>query len=233
MPSIRTLTVPLLVSTGLALLATASMARAQQQADAKWKVRGFADWTNLGAKSDLFFDDTSTLAAELRWSDTPGLGVAAEYRFSRFVGLELSAGLARPEVEFVFDVSIPFSPLVDRLDIRRLGLAVPIHLTPDARVDLWVAPSLSYYNFGDLTFVAQAQADSHTVLEAEIGDEVAPGILVGVDVPLGTRNGGGRWEAHLGASYHEVDLELRDQFGFEFDASLDPLNLRLGVSYGL
>ena len=233
---------PVFVLVGLAALVAGSTASAQQQAGSKWKVRVFADWTSLDldARPPFFFGSTAAahssgtnaLAVELKGGDDLTPGVALEYRLSRRVGLELSAGRAQPELELSFPVLIGFVPLVDRLEIRRLGLAAPIHLTPDSRIDLWVAPSISYYHFGDVTFAADPPSDNTHTLPTQSGHDVAAGVQIGVDLPLDTSTGG-RWGAHLGASFHDVDLTLRHAIGMEFDASIDPLNLRVGLSYAL
>jgi hypothetical protein len=158
-------------------------------------------------------------------------GLGLEYRFSRMLGVELSAGWSEPQVrlrfieEFLGETDT--FTFTGNLRMARLGLAVPVHLTPDSRVDLWLAPSVSWVSFGKLGFGFGEGISTR--------DEVALGGVVGPDIPIGDR-----WGVHLGATYHDLRLRLRlDEDPNDFDDpdevfptshSFDPLTGRVGVT---
>lgn len=197
------------------------------QQDTGWTVRAFANWISPDIDHTLVFDDTSTIGVRLDGRDDTGWGLGAEYRYSSRLGFALSMGRTEPRLE----ASATFGPLelpeelplfTAPLEILRIGLAVPVHLTPESRVDLWIGPSISYYDFGTVRY-DDFEADG---IETEA--EVAVGVELGLDIPIG-----GRWGAHLGASYHDASLDLVDSEGAESSLAFDPLEVKVGFSVKL
>jgi outer membrane protein W len=166
---------------------------------------------------------------------SPGLGAALEYRFSPRLGLELGALATELEAEtqvdllflgqIAFESTLRMTPVLAKLDL---------HLTPDSRIDFYVAPVAAYVRMSDLDVRVTARVEGEEETE-EVSlateDEWAWGAALGLDVPLG----GGSSFLALSATYLRLPLELRDM-DEEVEELLsigdvDPLFLQ--VAYGL
>jgi hypothetical protein len=217
----------------MALFCVATPALADQGPG--WTARFFGQWVSPALDFELVedFGELGRETVRLDANPRPGLGLGLEYRFSRMLGVELSADWSEPQVRLRFvdewlGETDTFTFTGD-LSMLRVGLAVPIHLTPNSRLDLWLAPSVSWVSFGKLDFGFGEGISTR--------DEAALGGILGLDYPLSDR-----WALHLGATYHDLRLRLRldddlDDFDdpddgevFPLSHRFDPLTARFGVS---
>ncbi len=160
-----------------------------------------------------------------------GYGLGVEYRLSPRLGLELGALTAEPrgseEVEIFSDVELRFessfrmTPVMAKLDL---------HLTPNARADLRIAPIAAYVRMDEMTLKVTAEAGGEKVSIEEhidVESQLAWGVEIGLDVPLGRRGS----FLSLSGTYLRMPLSVRDDAGFSSAGNVDPLLVQLG--YGV
>lgn len=214
----------LLVLTSVVVFTAPLYSQVHRGPDDRWIVRGFGE--GIAADIDDFVAvDVLDFAIGFEANDDVGFGAALEYRFSRRLGLELSVSRTEPEIALALIPTLLPADFPGSIPVTSLGLALPIHLTPDAAIDLWIAPALGYFQFGTLRFEGLGGLGA----ELEGGDDLAPGVRLGLDIPFGSA----RWGLHLGASYHDVDLALAGPGRTELTLGFDHLGARLGVSVEL
>ena len=119
-----------------------------------------------------------------------GIGVNAEYRLSRRLGLDLGVlGGAAADVAWeslgggdwvwtAYD-TLTFTPLTAGLDI---------HLTPDSNVDLFICPMLAWIHYGGIVVHSASHWTGTTTIEFE--EDLGVGVTLGLGAPFGAR---GRW----------------------------------------
>lgn len=172
-----------------------------------------------------------------------GAGLAAEYRLTPRLGIELGALTAELEdetrVDFlgVFEAtartSLGYTPILARLDF---------HLTPGRRADIRVGPVAGYVFFDDLTVRTTLEILGVPVpvteeIRLRTDDQFTWGAHAGVDV----RIGGADSRAFVSAGLTYLDLPVEVEVpaggdgeidgGIDFDTQrgdLDPLILHLG-----
>lgn len=223
-----TLAVPTALALATLLLALASAPATAMADDGDWSLRAFALWnrpessTQTGGQVPEY-----DIAAEL--DAAPGLGLAVERRLSPQLGVEL--GLSRSDPRF----SLHGTPQVAQLPafdtaadistwIATFGL--DIHLTPERRIDLWVAPLAALVHTEAFTL----RVDE---LDAEArfgsGDEFAYGAQVGLAIPFNDRSG-----FYSSLTLLEADLDVAEldqpQGAPGLAAAYDPLMLAVGFS---
>lgn len=170
---------------GLALPAAVLATAPDDAYNAGWSLRFYA--------AAIDFDEGSPGVGGLSRQGTygvdfgGGLGVNAEYRFSRRLGVDIGAmvgagvDLAARSVQagqvtsLVYD-TVSFTPLTAGLDV---------HLTPDRRVDLYVCPKLAWIRYGRL---AVANSTVGVTTEVDFDDDFAVGGAIGIGVPFGKQN---------------------------------------------
>ena len=101
-----------------------------------------------------------------------------------------------------------------------------IHLTPEKKVDLYIAPLLVFTSFDDLRFRFQVDDETLTA-DFRSDDDFAVGAQLGADVPFGE----GRWSLNLTARYLDVSLSVVDEEGVYTNLQFDPLVLSAGLGY--
>lgn len=153
-----------------------------------------------------------------------GLGLAAEYRFSRWAGIELD--LATSSHDIVLSADSPFGQISfaadDSLRASSFTLGLTFHLTPGRPVDVFLGPLIGgiVYSPVDLGVI------EGITVETDYAGETALGAQVGVAVRLG----GGPWFAHGGVRWLDTDYELDIDEAIEI--GFDPTEIFFGVGAG-
>jgi len=111
-----------------------------------WTLRLTGSWVDPSA-SYAVQDPLGVFSAE--GGGAAGVGVGVEYRLARRLGIELSAVHADLQVKTTINTATARITESPDLRFEPITLAFNLHLTPDAPLDLWVAPSLSYVRYGD------------------------------------------------------------------------------------
>ncbi|HYV20349.1 MAG TPA: hypothetical protein VFC25_15105, partial [Verrucomicrobiae bacterium] len=93
------------------------------------------------------------------------------------------------------------------------------HVLDSQRFDLWFAPLVSWYSFGD--FDIDDAIDNEDV---ELNTEWGYGVGVGWEAGLGKSR---KWAITTGIRYVKVELEGEDISGIDFD----PIIARVGLAF--
>jgi outer membrane protein W len=168
-----------------------------------------------GAMVDSSADiQTSTTGVASSVDVGGGLGVGGEFRMSDRLGLELSALFAGLAIET--SVSRGGGSVNQSLefDMVPLTLGLAIHLNPEGRTDVFVAPTVSYVSYFRLETSIGLTGVATTVDDSS---DMALGAAFGVDIPVGK----GKWAVSTGLRYMKTDARNTD---------VDPLIVTLGFS---
>ena len=172
------------------ILALAVFGPAAAQSDTPHVVKGHLFWSNptgdgprgIEGDAELGFD----LGYEYRWSDQIGFDAVLA-----FVDYDLDPG----------DESVDTMPLVASL---------LFHVTPDARYDIYVGPSLGFVFYDDIGSL-------------DTDNDFALGAKGGIALPLQAENLSLSFEIR----YLRTAVEVEDAF----DIDLDPLTFAGGLAY--
>lgn len=155
-----------------------------------------------------------------------GLGVNAEYRFSRTLGVDfgaLAGGGVDVEARTVWAGSAT-AVTHDTLSYTPLTLGLNVHLTPESAVDLYLGPVVALIKYGGLV-VHTGSAGVTTRIGFE--EDFAVGAALGLGVPLGER----RWSFNAHLMYLDSDLNGGSRQGSYIDADYDATIYGLGFGY--
>jgi outer membrane protein W len=199
----------------------------------QWNLRGFGAWVD----PDVDFrqvDGTQTVRAT---ADAAfGLGLGAEYQFSSRWGFEVGVLRASPDVIITLDSTEPVMTIStsDSTVFTPLTAGVNAHLTPNAKVDVYIGAFLAYTLYDNLDFRLQAEIpvdDTVEVLDErvqiDVDNDFGWGALIGIDVPLGPSN----WGLSGTVEYLDTDLDTTDDDGDRTSIGFDPLIVTFGFVY--
>jgi len=192
-----------LVLVGIALLAAAgSLAMAQGN---KFRVFVAAAYVEPLSEDDQDIDgqiDALKATSEVGWT------VGFEWRVTKWFGLELDYLSVDEDLEFGGEkiASTNYNPL---------SLSANFHLVHTKIVDFWVAPTISYVDWGDIEVPNDdnISTDSSTAWGATLGLDLSFFKFMAVT---------------LGLRYTKVDIEESDG---GTSSSVDPLMARAGLSF--
>jgi outer membrane protein W len=182
------------------------------------------DATRLEFTGDLTVEPDAALGLHGSW----------EWRFSDRFGLELGLVGADHDVEGRLtgvarvirnaDNAILDEMMVDETeDIAEIQVTPWVfgalaHLTPEARVDVWIGIDLAYVMYDDL------EIDGESV---PMDDELTGGAVVGLDVPLGD----GAWAVSGAIRYIATEAEPSDSGPDAEAVGVDPWIVQVGLAY--
>ncbi len=155
-----------------------------------------------------------------------GLGVNAEYRFSRTLGVDLGVlGGGGVDVEArTARVGSATWVTHDTLSYTPLTLGLNIHLTPESPVDLYLGPVVGLVHYGGLVVHTGA---SGVTTRIGLEEDFAVGGTLGLGVPLGDR----RWSFNAHLMYLDGSLNGGSRQGSYIDADYDATIYGLGFGY--
>lgn len=181
-----------------------------------WVVRAEGGTTSYSSRTFSGYQSDST---ELRLDGGQGFGVAAEYRASPLVGVELS--LSRIDIDADWSLvrhnprPLPVASDSGTFSLRPLAAAVLFH-PARGRVDFYLGPQLAWVDY-QIDLNGPPDRDPELAYGAKLGLEVAIG-----DSP---------WA--VGASYRYMDVQHegmeRDQYtGIRLDLISAAVSYRIG-----
>lgn len=198
-----------------ALTATATTAGAQE---GPWRLR--IGPAAVESSHDILLDASLGFGADLEYWLSPRFGVD--------VGVLTANVRDEPDLDFFgidVDTEVRVTPVVARLNL---------HLTPDSRVDLHIAPVAAWVKIGDGTMRVRDNLFGNGEEESvrvPIDDELTWGASLGFDVPLG-RSSYLTFEAtYLSLDFTVRDPQVRDPEEVVFPGDLDPVFVHIG--YGV
>ena len=178
-----------------------------------FKLYGGAAYVAPMSDSDVTLNSINdTIQAEKR----VGWNLGVEGRFTDWFGVELDYVNANQDVQFgsttIGDTN--FSPLTATFDI---------HVVHTKVVDLYVGPSYSYVNWGDIHLNTTGQTFPEFTGSSEIGTDSSHGwgVSLGLDIGLGSH-----FAIQGGLKYLNVSLEPKGYSSID----VNPLVGRLGVA---
>ena len=209
--SYRILAAASLAAALLALPATAS------EAEPGWQIRLYA--------AAISMDDDASGNRYVDLDVGAGLGFNAEYRFTPRLGIDLGilSGAAIdietvgpwPGTGWVSHDAVTFTPLTAGLDI---------HLTPDARVDLYACPMVALVHYGGL---AVRNGPGGVRTHWDFDQDLAVGATLGLGVPFAHN----RWSFQSSLTYLESSLDGSSNSGLRLDRSYDSTIFGFGFGY--
>jgi outer membrane protein W len=186
-------------------LAAAQPAFAQQETH--WKLFGaFAYVSPLGE------DDVTigSIQDSIQASNEAGWEAGIEWRPAKLIGIEVSYLEVTNEVEFG-------GTSIGEVDLNPYTLALNFHLIPSKYFDLYVAPVVSFVDWGSIDLSNGSSVDANS--------ETAYGAAVGVDISFHKNFafiGGVRWLS--------LDLSTDDP-AIDASVAVDPLISRVGFAF--
>lgn len=153
----------------------------------------------------------------------PGVGIALERRFTDRLGFEAAALFAKVPDTDVTGSSGQQTEVDEGPGFFPITASLNIHLTPDRKVDVYVAPTVSFVTFGDFDLEVDGVTMSY-----ETEDEFAWGASLGTDIKLGER-----WSLNTAVTYLDVEMEVREVGAVSAPVitRFDPLIVRVGATF--
>lgn len=171
-------------------------------AETSWQLRIGGLWFDSdGASQQVLIDGGR---AESIIEPDFGLTATTEFRFNDRIGIEFGAILiGSPELRAQIDSGFESIEVRDSFDMHVLGAGINFHLTPDRKVDVYLDPFIGHAIFSDLVFVV-----TDDDVRFGVGDELAYGAVIGIDVPFEER-----WSFNAAVRYFDLEIEPRDLAG--------------------
>jgi outer membrane protein W len=179
--------------------------------DTHFKIYGGAAYVAPMSDSDVTLGSiTDTVEAEQQ----VGWNLGIEGRFTPWIGIELDYVNATQDVDFGGATigEVNFSPLTATFDI---------HVVHTKVVDLYLGPSYTYVNWGDIKLDANGSSVTGSS-EFATDSTHGWGVSLGLDIGLGEH-----FAFQGGLKYLDVSLEPQGQS----PVSVNPLVARLGVAF--
>jgi len=189
-------------------------------AESDWTVRLHGVW---GRPSVGLSGANSEVPVDAAGSGALGAGAGLERRFGRWVGLELDALHARPDIVLQAETPAGRVQASHSLGFTPISVGPVFHVTPGRPVDLTLTAVLGFASYGDLQFTAGDQT-----LRLQGGNAAMWGLGAAVDVSLGSLN----WTIHAGVRRYQSSPEFtnRDN-GAVGSAAINPVVVSFGVGY--
>jgi hypothetical protein len=155
-----------------------------------------------------------------------GVGLNAEYRFSRRLGFDMGLLLGGGfNVEArTLQVGQVTTAAYDTVSFTPLTAGLDIHLTPDSRVDFYACPMIALVHYGSL---AVHTGVSGTTTRIDFDQDFALGAALGLGVPFGER----RWSFQANLSYLDASVSGSSGEGVIVSSDNDATILGLGIGY--
>lgn len=185
-----------------------------------WKIRVDLAFLDPGGDALIVDVGDETIATSL--DSGGGVGVAAEYRFSRRLGVEFGV-LAAASVDLSSGIFGPvFDNTVEIASFTPVTVGLDVHLTPGKAVDLYLGPQLSWVGYSGVN-VSTGLGGTNSSLDLD--SDVGPGAIVGVDVPIGQKG----WLFQ--ANFRMIDTNMKRGGTSPLDVEFDPRIFSLGFGY--
>jgi opacity protein-like surface antigen len=214
----------LLVAVALALPTAAPADTAtvdDAYSDTGWRLRFYAAAIN-------FDDNTGQLDRGGYGIDVGGgLGVNAEYRFSRRLGFDLGViGGGGVDIQ-TRPVHYPAGTWYthDTLSFTPLTAGLDIHLTPENRVDLYFSPLVALVQYGGLVV---RSGPGGVTTHIDFDSDFAIGAALGIGVPFHQQ---ARWSFNANLLYLDSNFDGSSQDGLRLDGDYDATVFGLGLGY--
>ena len=205
----------------IVLLALAALAVSPAEAaEPGWTIRIHGAWVKPSVDLPVVESD---VPVEGSGEGSLGAGAGLEYRFRPWVGLNVEALYARPDI--VLEAELPGGRrrVSDSLGFTPFSLGPVFHLTPGKAVDLTVTAMLGFAVYGDLLFAVDGEE-----LSLQGGRDFCWGVGAAIDVRPGASN----WVIHAGVRRYGATAEFTNSDnGAAGSAAINPVVVTVGVGY--
>ncbi|MGH9870120.1 MAG: outer membrane beta-barrel protein [Candidatus Polarisedimenticolia bacterium] len=188
----------------LAVCGTAHSAFAAS--DTRFKIFGAAAWVAPMDDEDF---DISGIDDTLEAADAFGWSIGFEFQFTDRLGIEVDYINATQDIDFGGDT-------IAEVDFQPISASLNIHLIDSDVIDLYIAPTASWVNWGDIETTGGGIS-----VETGTDTEFAWGAQIGLDIGLGDRVC-----IVTGLRYLNLDLTGDDLDG---ELGVNPLIARAGI----
>ena len=207
--------------TGVAIVVLTLVAPPAVSEEKGWRLRTDFYWVDPDGRSTEVEPDGVRVFTDA--SSSLGFGVAAEYRFSRRLGVEFGF-LGATAVDFEVTQQLPAGPTITYLDTTTFVpyfAGVNVHLTPGKKTDVYLGALLAYVTYSDLRITAPPGT-----VRVGLDSDYAPGAVLGLDVPVRKRG----WFFNASIRYMVADFATSIG-GARESVDFDPLIVGLGFGY--
>ena len=210
---------------GLALPGAALASTPDQAYDAGWGLRFYLATIDYNETSRGPTESIGGDAWGIDWGG--GVGLNAEYRFSRHLGIDLGvlAGAGVDIAARTVEVGQRTMVVYDTVTFTPLTTGLDIHLTPESRVDVYLCPSVAWVQYGGLTVTADSAVGTTT--EVDFDDDFVGALALGLGVPFGN----GHWSFEANATYMEGSMSGSARNGSRLDRDYDMTLFKVGFGY--
>lgn len=184
---------------------------------AGWAARAWAGVaTRTILKDNVTFDDPTFGTCELSWDYASfGLGLDVEYKFGRFLGLDLGMGYTNMNIDF--NHSVGEGTQTDKLGVMPIWFAINFHILKSKKIDIFIGPNVSYVIYlNDLSYNVPGESSFNFETTNEFPSH---GFNIGADYWLSDD-----WGLNFAFRYQDLDADV------EHNLPLDPTFITIGVS---
>ena len=209
----------LLAATTCAGIATLPPA-AQAAEASRWSVKTGIALVDTG--SPFVLDKPSGGQVHAGGNAELGVSIAAEYRLTELIGLEVATVFAKsPDIDDTTDANN--NEIGEGPSFVPVIAGVNFHLVDSAKIDMYVGPRVAFVQFGDFDLNIDGQNTAF-----DVDSEFAWGATAGINYRIGD----GRWSLIAEATYLDVDMNITQQGeSTSIVNRFDPLIVNLGASF--
>jgi len=193
----------LLAITAMALSGSPAMALGEDH-------RAFVAATYVSPQSDSSIDFGATRET-VEVADAMGWSLGGEWRWSRFLGIELAYAVATHDIEIAGEA-------VGDIHVFFLDMVFNVHFLDSGRVDFYGGPTISFTDWGEMSLDADGMALTGED-ELDVEGNSTWGLSAGIDIGLAER-----FAIIAGVRWVNQEIDLGD-FG---ELSVFPFQGRLG-----
>ncbi len=180
------------------------------------------------------------------FGSSPGAYLGVEFRLNDRLGIEAGAAWIDFDESEDLDTFILTSSVSAALTVTPVTVALNVHLTPQKRYDLYLAPKIGWAFFDDLEVTTRFDFDTfpfpdfdYLSIIPDFSDEITTdfatedqfifGLRLGFDAPFGNSS----WSFSSSIEYTDMELEIEiPGFGGNVPGvDLEPLSIGVGVGY--
>ena len=156
-------------------------------------------------------------------SSGTGFGLELAYRFTPRLSVEGSYLVGDYDADLTLETGV--GRITDRENItsETISVAANYHFTPDRRTDVFTGIVVAMSTFDGVVFLTEQGLREKRPFD----DDVGFGLLVGVDIPLGSES---RWTVNATVRYLLVIMEAESASGGR-DFDLHPIIPSIGIGY--
>ncbi len=202
--------------------------------------------TTLRFQGQLVNSSANAIALSGEFGSGPGAYLGVEFHLNERFGIEVGASWFELDESETLDGIFLSTDLEASLAVTPITVALNVHLTPQKRYDVYLAPKIGWAFFDDLELTTRIDFggisfpgfpglpdisfpgfDNSIATDFTTDDQFVFGLRLGFDVPFGDSS----WSFSSSIDYTDMDIEA-EVLGIPVPGvGLDPLAIGAGVAY--